>query len=268
MMASAKLGADAMKSADLMQMLPPMSVSALGFAIACGADVFLTIRHLAFVRLMLGYSATYKAAISSVGKRKWQILAVGAFYYAAFIIWVVIWVCIAVMTLAGYSVLSWPVTLLCGLVETIGAVVSLYAIFISYPLVLAVIGCEELPLGQTISRAHNLAFVNKSRAIGFLSMVTVTYFIMYLVLTTPVQGLYLFEYIRNAIETGKVDHDTPTPLYLEALNCVYYSLINMIVVPICTVSAGLFYRDITMREEGADLVQQIQQVNRLSPVER
>lgn len=260
MMLSTKMGADALHSSDLVKMIPSMLATVFGFALACASDVILTVRHLAFVRVMLGYSSSYQKGLESVRKRAWHIVGVGAFYYIAFFVWVVLWVCAAGLTITAYDALG-PLTFVCGALVCAGALISLYAVYTSYPLVLAVIGCEELPFSSTLSRAHDLAADNKARAVGFLTMIATTYMILSVVLTTPVQGFYLFEYIRQAMETGKFDQETQTPLYLEVINCMYYSITNMLLVPICTISSGLFYRDIRMRSEGADLVEQMKQLD-------
>lgn len=264
MMVSTKMGSDALHNSDLMKMLPSLLATVFGFALACSADVFLTVRHLSFMRVMLGYSSTYKKGLESVRKRFWHIVGIGTFYYMAFFVLVVFWVCVSAMTLSSYEVLGWPITLSCGLLVVVGALISVYAVFTSYPLVLAVIGCEDLPFTATLSRAHDLASSNTPRAVAFITMIAFTYVILYLVLTSPIQGMYVFEYVRQSMESGKLDQEAPTPLYLEVINCMYFSIINMLIVPICTISSGLFYRDIRMRTEGADLVEQVKQ---LAPVE-
>lgn len=260
LMTSGKLGLGLDKGFNLNEAMATIALSLVGFVITCGADLFLTVRQFAFVRLALGYDATYKSALAAMMKRKWHILSMGVLYYTLVGLWVGFWLVFATVTVAGFGGMDATLIVLIGLLELVMAIFSLYAMFIPMPVILATIACEQLPLKQALDRGFNLAFTNKQRSMGFLTLMCVSYLIFYLVLTGPIQGLYIFEYVRHAIETGKVDHDAPTPLYLETLNCMYYSIINMFVIPICNVSAALFYRDIVMREEGADLIEQVRQI--------
>lgn len=139
----------------------------------------------------------------------------------------------------------------------IGLIFSVGVLSIYYLLMVAALASEEYKWSTLLSQGFSLIGRDLWRVCGFGILLTVIVSIFSLTLSLPVVALTLFEVFRHGFTTQHMDPTAAMPFYCLVLTQFWQSVINMLLVPITFMSAGLFYRDLKIRQEGLDVIQNL-----------
>lgn len=232
---------------------------AIGMVISVIGFWFLTMRQFAFVRLANGLAFDYREALQfSLGK-KWTIIGlfllsyffcigIGVFWGAEIILSMIIGAKIIPIAVVGVSV---------GFLGLLGSMVVLS---IYYLLMTSALACEDQRWSGLLGRVFQLLFHDLFRAFGFAILLSIIISILSWTLSLPVVALAMFELFRSGFPANHMDPTQALPFYCLVLSQFWQAIINMFLVPISFMSAGLFYRDLKVRQEGLDVEHKLDQL--------
>lgn len=237
---------------DLGILLMGFAGLAVGMVISVIGFWFLTIRQFAFVRLANGLSTDYREAIVFANGKKFTI--VGLFFLSYFfcIGIAVFWGAeIIFSALLGSKIIA--IAIIGVLAGVFGLLVSIGLFSVYYLLMTAALACEEQRWTTLLGRVFNLLKNDVWRAFGFAILLSITISIFSWTLSLPVVALAVFELFRNGFPANHMDPSQAMPFYCLVLSQFWQAIINMLLIPISFMSAGLFYRDLKVRQEGLDV---------------
>jgi hypothetical protein len=235
----------------------------IGAIIAMISVFILTMRQLAFVRIVNGFAKDYKEAYAFVKTRLWNLLGLiivgDLIAFWAMIIWAVVVVLAALLMKGGTFMI---------IISALGMLMSMlgmFATFIVYWLVgficITLTSCEDVGIGKALGRGFNLTFRDFGRTFLFGFVLSLTVMMMQYPLSLPALLLSLFEVFRHGMSSDFSSDPTKVPLYLLVLTQAWESMVNMILWPVIFVAFGLFYYDLRMRQEGVDVEQKLTLLN-------
>ena len=220
---------------------------------------FLTVRQFAFVRLANGLSENYREALNFAFGKKWTIIGLFFLSYFFCIGMVVFWgVEIGLSAVLGSKLL--PVAVVGILVGFFGLLVSIGLLSVYYLLMTSALACEEQRWTSLLGKVFHLLMHDVWRAIGFAILLSIIISIFSWTLSLPVVALAMFELFRSGFPTNHTDPATAMPFYCLVLSQFWQAIINMFLVPISFMAAGLFYRDLKVRQEGLDVEHHLNQL--------
>jgi len=230
------------------------------FAAVLAAKWILTIRQLALVRHANGFAREFPEADRYMWSRRWAVLGILLLaivvIVAVTIAWTIelslaVWIARAGQAGTALSVVGILFGAL-GLCLTLG-----YAVVLLY-MVLSVLACEESPLSIIISRATRLTFRDSARALGFGALLIITISAMSYPLSLPIVAITAFDVVKHGLTAGSLSESYKLPFYLMVLNQTWESLVNLLLWPVTYLAYGFFYQDLRLRQEGLDLVRQLE----------
>jgi len=227
-----------------------------------GAKLILTVRQLAFVRIITGFAADYPSAHEFMKKRQWRLLTV-------FLVGL-IWTVLATGLWAGALVLALELSrtgflmAMLGLVGVLGAPVGIIAclctILIVGFLVVSVIACEDQSLTAAISRGLRLTFANFPRSCGFSVLLYLAVTALSFPLSLPLIIVSIWTVLEQGVSGESFLATSRLPFQLIVFSQIWDSLINMLLWPAIFLAFGLFYLDLRLRFEGLDLDRSLDQL--------
>jgi hypothetical protein len=214
----------------------------------------LTVRQLAYLRLASGFATDYDSAHQHVKQRQWRIMAIFFLSVAASVL-------ILLLALVGFFLTQLlPKTGLAAMLISIGSMVSIlllffaayYCVWLITPIALAVLSCEKISLGSTISRSLNLVLADPWRNATFCLLLCICIGLLSYPLCLPLIGIEAADRFSKDLLTAGQD-SYKLPLYLMIISGVWESLVYMLLWPVVFVAYGLFYYDLRLRQEGLDI---------------
>lgn len=244
---------------DIGLLLMGLGGFSVGMLISVVGLWFLTVRQFAFVRLANGLSENYREALNFAFGKKWTIIGLFFLSYFFCIGMVIFWgVEIGLSAVLGSKVL--PVAIVGILVGFFGLLVSIGLLSVYYLLMTSALACEEQRWTSLLGKVFHLLMHDVWRAIGFAILLSIIISIFSWTLSLPVVALAMFELFRSGFPTNHTDPATAMPFYCLVLSQFWQAIINMFLVPISFMAAGLFYRDLKVRQEGLDVEHHLNQL--------
>ena len=219
----------------------------------------MTIRQLALVRVLIGFSPDYVSADKIMFKRKFAILGI---YFAGGLflgIVIMLWFLPALlMSFVGGSQTK-------PLFVSIGALITVLGLFLScavYALAgliaLCVLACEDETVPGIIGRSLKLTLGSFWRALGFGLLLMLVFSVITYPLSLPVVAITLFDLFRHGLATDTLPDTYKAPIYVMVINQVWESLVGLVLRPSIFFAFALFYYDLRMRTEGLDIARRLE----------
>ncbi|CAN5360979.1 hypothetical protein BH10CYA1_BH10CYA1_33520 [soil metagenome] len=229
-----------------------MLISVVGFW-------FLTVRQFAFVRLANGLSDDYRQALSFAFGKKWTIIGLFLLSYFFCVGMVVFWGAeIILSAVLGAKLL--PLAIVGVIFGFVGLLVSIGLLSVYYLLMTSALACEEQRWTTLLGKVFQLLVHDLWRACGFAILLSIIISIFSWTLSLPVVALAIFELFRSGFPGNHMDPSAAMPFYCLVLSQFWQAVINMFLVPISFMAAGLFYRDLKVRQEGLDVEHNLNQL--------
>ncbi len=244
---------------DIGLLLMGLAGFGIGMLISVVGLWFLTVRQFAFVRLANGLSDDYRQALSFAFGKKWTIIGLFLLSYFFCIGMVVFWGAeIILSAVLGAKLL--PLAIVGIIFGFLGLLVSIGLLSVYYLLMTSALACEEQRWTTLLGKVFQLLVHDVWRAFGFAILLSMIISIFSWTLSLPVVALAMFELFRSGFPTNHTDPSTAMPFYLLVLSQFWQAIINMFLVPISFMAAGLFYRDLKVRQEGLDVEHNLNQL--------
>jgi hypothetical protein len=236
--------------------LPLLLMGVAGFGVGMLISVvglwFLTLRQFAFVRLANGLSADYRQALNFSNGKKWTIIGLFLLSYFFCIGIFVAWGAEIIFSVViGAKII--PIAIVGVSVGFFGLLMSIGLLSIYYLLMTSALACEDQRWTTLLARVFQLLIHDVWRAFGFAILLSIIVSILSWTLSLPVVVLAVFELFRSGFPANHMDPSQAMPFYCLVLSQFWQAIINMFLVPISFMSAGLFYRDLKVRQEGLDV---------------
>lgn len=243
--------------------LPLLLMGLVGFSIGMLISVvglwFLTLRQFAFVRLANGLSQDYRQALSFSFGKKWTIIGLFMLSYFFCVGIIVAWGAEIIFSVVlGAKII--PIAIIGVSFGFFGLLTSIGLFSIYYLLMTSALACEEQRWTTLLPRVFQLLIHDVWRAFGFAILLSIIVSILSWTLSLPVVALAMFELFRSGFPANHMDPSQAMPFYCLVLSQFWQAIINMFLVPISFMSAGLFYRDMKVRQEGLDVDSKLNQL--------
>ncbi|MBI4532524.1 MAG: hypothetical protein HY711_01145 [Candidatus Melainabacteria bacterium] len=232
--------------------------------ILLGADWILVLRQLAFVRMANGFAQDYTSAYAYMNQRKWQVLVLslmsGLIMICAMLAWILALILVVMLpkTTPTFQVLSLGGAIL-GVVGFAG---STALILVISCLAFSILACEQRSVWELIGRGWDLIFSDLWRSLAFSLLLLLAVTAISYPLSLPVMILTIIDMCRHGLAAETLRESYTMPLYLMVINQVWESLIHMLLWPVIFLAYGLFYYDLRLRQEGLDVLQRLEGLER------
>lgn len=239
-------------------LLTGVGIIGAGLLFALPIQVILVLRQLAVLRVVARFSETLKEADKFLWKNFWKLIVIGFLTYTLLTVWIIVWTVIVVLVTVVGALLHAPYLTIAMVMFTfvIGAFSVL--LFLSpMAVVVPAAACEDKGLIAIISDGTALAFRNFWRTCGFCTLLGMVVYLLGFTLGFPGQIVYLIEYIKAAL-AGTMPKSADIPFYAHVITTVWHSVVNIFVGPVVSISAGLYYFDLRVREQGLDILRLVQ----------
>lgn len=247
---------------DLTRIAIAVACIVVGVLAVLAAGWILTLRQLAFVRMINGFSATYHEAIEFINQRQWRTMGVFVIGYAIGVAGCFVWgfmLAISAVFMKGGSFFT-LLSLIGMAVSAVGFAATMAVFMVVGFVICGVLACEDNGVGMSLSRAFALSFrdIWRSLLFGILLMITIT--LLSYPLTLPMVLLSLFEFFRQGMAADVLTDPYKLPFYCLVIDQVWEALVSLALWPLMFLSIGLFYYDLRMRKEALDIVQRLRQL--------
>ncbi len=240
-------------------LLQGCGIMCVGLLVALPVQVLLVMRQLAILRVVARFSTTLKEADKFLWRNFWKFVLVGLLYYGLITVWFVIWCAIIVALAIVCAMIHAPIlTVAVVLTGFFLGFASTLLFMVPLAIIAPALACDNKGLGTILKDSTSLAFRNFWRTSGFCSLLILTVWLLGAVLGLPGQICYLVEYLRAAMAAGTLPKSVDIPFYAQVVTTVWHSVVNIFLGPVVSISAGLYYFDLRVREEGLDLVRLVQ----------
>ncbi len=252
-----RVGLTALKDSSHSGDLPAAGIAfVVGFLICVPAEVWLTMRQLAYVRMTVHKLESYDQAAKEVRNKFWGVITFAIGFYFTFVTWIFTWALlfgiVSGVTKFNPSLALLMVPVLLVMMVVAGA--SLIVLFLPLTLLFVVLACEDKNIFQSLLRSYKMTFSRFFPTVAFAITLLVTWFLLDLALTSALQVFYGFEYYRNGIYAGKaLASDVQFPMYLQVISSVWNSIVFMYLMPMFYMASGFYYYSMRMMEEGMDM---------------
>lgn len=219
----------------------------------------LTVRQLAFVRIMAGFARDYPTAYEYVRQRRWAVLGLYAIGAVFMVFSMGAWIVELSLTtfLPKVGLLMALLTVLGVVVGVVGVLATMALIVMVGFLVFSVAACENQPVGVLISRGISLTMNDFWRASAFGILLFIAISAISCPLSLPVVVLSLVDMFQQGVSSETLVDSYRMPLYLMVVSQVWESLVNMLLWPVIFMAYGLLYYDLRLRQEGLDLARRL-----------
>ncbi len=239
-------------------------VALIGILGLISVGFYLTLKQLAFIRLVDGYDSTYNDANAYIMRRKWKIVGLILLSYLFIIGTSILWLVAMSVCMAFFkanTASTYP--LFAGIVfSIIGFLVTITITSIALYLAFGVGACEDLPIVGLFKRSLSLLFQDFWRAGYFCTLLFIALMAVQYPLSLPIVLVSIFEFMRQGMTTDFVTDPGKMPFYFTLVNQAWESIISMVTWPISFMATGLFYYDLRMRKEGIDLIRQLDSISK------
>jgi hypothetical protein len=223
----------------------------------------LTLRQLAFVRMVTGFAPDYETAAKFVQQKKWNVLAIFCLavisLFASGMGWGILMALVAFLgrgsVLAVVLTVAGEILCVAGLFLTIAAV-----LMISY-MILCVVACEETSLSDAISRGYSLVLGDFWRSCSFLLLLVTAVTSLLYPLSIPILLITFGDAIQHNVVSDLENYTVP--LYVMVISQIWESLVNMMIWPVAFMACGLYYYDVRIRQEGLDISRRLDEFEKL-----
>jgi len=238
-----------------------LAVGVIGAILTLVAKWVLLVRQLSFVRLATGFSDSLSESLAFVKQRQWSIAGAVAIMY--FMLLAVFG--LAILEVAAASLIFRPDTFLVipsvvGVIGgLIGGTITLMFIYFAAFVVLSAIACQANSVTGLVSSGFRLAGKQLMRTVYMGNMVCLTILLLSIPFWLPMMALIGIDYVRlgqDAFANGDL------PIHWSVLLTSYESLVDVVVWPVAFVSYGLYYYDLRLRQEGVDMLLDIDRLER------
>jgi len=246
---------------NLSMLVPGLVAIGIGLLVWMIGLWILTLRQMAAVRLVNGFDTSYEDAHKYIKKHAWSILGLvtlgNVLFGGVALLWIVEIIISAVCIKQGAPLLLYGGIF--GVVVGIaGILISLICFLLIACMVLTIAACEEQPLSALVSRGFSLTVKDFGRSLLFGVLLLATLSLLSYPLSLPLVALSVFEFFRHNMSTETLTDPAKMPLYVLVATQVWESLVNMMLWPITFISYGLFYYDLRMRQEGLDVLKNLE----------
>ncbi len=230
----------------------------IGLTFGGPAEVWMTVRQLAYVRMTILKVDSYQAAMNQVRNRSWAVVAIVVFFYILLFVWGLLSGLGLALSATVMGFISAPpmmnIVVLFGLFAFI--FIALVVFLLPLSLVFAVLACEDMGIFESFGKAVSMTAKKFIRVFSFSVLIMFVYLAISFALSSAVQVLYGIEYMRAGVYSGmKTAADVHVPLYVQVIGCVWQSVISMFISPILFLSSGFFYYALRTKDEGLDLME-------------
>jgi len=238
-------------------------LAAIGGTVLLAGALILWLRSLALVRYLTGFAASYQDAEPFVISRIWSLIGLSLASFTSAMIILIIWgilMAVSVPSLKGHGLM--PVMGSFGLATSIlGLITTFVFLSLVYNLVGTAIALEpkERDLGSLIGEGLSLTIRSFWRSLGFLFVTVTSVTIVAYPMTLPMVVLIAGYLIMQGVAQGAGAEPT-LPMYIQVINAVWETVVNMLISPIYYLAYALYYCDLRMRQHGVDLIQRIEAV--------
>jgi hypothetical protein len=234
-----------------------------GTVVLVGAAM-LWIKQLVLVRYLTGFDPNFQDAQEFVKGRLWSLVALFIATTAAAIGVLIFWSVVMVpsfLALKGQD--FWPVVGSFGLaISILGLIFSVIFISLVYNLVSIALALDKGELGNLIGEGFNLTARSFFRSSFFLIMTITSVTLVAYPLSLPMILLIGGYFIAQGAALGTTSPEAAMPMFIQVFNSVWETGVNMIIGPIYYLAYALYYRDLRMRQEGLDLIERLDDVEK------
>jgi len=196
----------------------------------------------------------YKEALKYAFRRKWTVFSIftmGAMLPVFIGMFLgLIMVGVFLIRLAGgvVQLLVVPFSFIAGVLFVVGTAISLLVT----TLLFAVVSHEDVSFFRIVSRTFYLSFLYPFRGGSYMCLLGISLFMVLIACTIFLTPFELYEgYMAVRDSTGD------SPFYLRVLEAISQTINNIVSMAVAIVGAGLYYRDVQFRAEGADLTERL-----------
>jgi len=238
-------------------------LAALGGTVLIAGALILWLRSLALVRYLTGFSTSYQDAEPFVVSRIWSLIGLGLASGAASMVVLIIWgvlMALSIPSLKAHGLV--PIIGSFGLATSLlGLTTSLIFLSLVYNLVGTAVALEpkDRDLGSLIGEGLTLTFKSFWRSLGFLLVTVTSVSVVAYPMTLPMVILIAGYMIMQGV-AGNVTAEPTLPMYIQVINAVWETVVNMLISPIYYLAYALYYCDLRMRQHGVDLIERIDAV--------
>lgn len=237
-----------------------LAIGIPGLLFTVPAELWLTLRQLAYVRVVVLKKETYEEAAKVLRPRVWSIIVYVAIFYVILFLWGILSALMLGIASVAVKAMSLPGVVAVVIVCLIALIVMLSLLLLLLPasLIFAVLACEDKGTFGVLGRVFELMFGKFPRVLGFATLLSVASVLLHFALTSILQILYGFEYFRAGAAAGQpITSEAQLPMYLQVIGCVWQTAINMYLMPVIFLSSGLFYYSLRTEEEGLEIIREI-----------
>ena len=239
-------------------------IALIGILGLISVGFYLTLKQLAFIRLIDGFDSTYKSANAYIMRRKWKIVGLILLSYFFIVGTSIFWLVAMSVCMAFFkanTASTYP--LFAGIViSLIGFLVTMTITSVALYLAFGVGACEDLSIVGLFRRSLSLLFQDFWRAGYFCTLLFIALMVIQYPLSLPIVLVSIFEFLRQGMTTEFITDPGKMPFYFTLVNQAWESIISMVTWPISFMATGLFYYDLRMRKEGIDLIRQIDHISK------
>ncbi len=223
----------------------------------------LTLKQIALTTHLIGYTNSFVDAYRKIVSKQWQLFGCMWLSSLAFFMNAIGWMIFAIVLSLLYKsvfpagdVLIGPVSII--LVTIAGVMLGSFLVTAFWGFSCFALTVEEKDFSKGLKTAVSYILGNAWRVILFVLAVGIC-------MSALMPPLYLPPVLVGALEGYRyaVTHGTSMtqiPPYLLVFGQVWESMINMFLWPIFFFCQGLFYRDLTMREQATDVVKRLEKL--------
>ncbi len=220
----------------------------------------LLLRSSAIIRLTLGIDSDYQSAAKEVKKRSGPIFTAYNLLLFPPLASLLLWTFAALVLI---SVLPYqdPQRLIVGSVGFgvigFGLTVSIALTSLFGALLVAIIACDALSFNDSVQRAYFFFRYRLLRGGSFISLMTMSLVLVYVACFAPIFLMALAETYCH-VDLGVQSRSIP----VQFLKAILDTSFNVISFGIGFTGYGLFYRDLTLRLEGQDMLSKLARLSR------
>ncbi len=232
----------------------------LGAIIFCTGAIMVWIRQLALIRFLTGFAPSYQEAQTLVKGRIYSLIVLTITTFMVTLVSVVVWMVIMAISLPalkGQGLL--PVIASLGLATgIIGLTLSLVFICMVNYLATTALALEKKDLGTLIGECFTLTLHSFLRSIVFFVLSLTSVMVVAYPMSLPMLLLMGGFMLVQGAASGNAEQ--VLPMYIQVLNSVWETAINMIIGPVYYLAYALYYCDLCMRQHGLDLIDRLDDV--------
>lgn len=248
-----------------------LGLFSFGVVLVFVSQYFLALRSTALYREVFGIAPDFKQAMEYANRRRWAVFIVFSIsastpvmigLYLAPIFLTVFLIRMGGPWL-GQSVAE-AISLVAGiLMIVLWVVLSALTLLYATLLFAAVSSEDDMKFGRLFSRAYELTMRYPMRGGSYMCLLGLAILLVLLAMSIFATPFSIFEAVKTA-----QNPDITTPFYLQVLETISQTLNNVVSMGVAVTAAGLYYRDVRFRSEGADLLEKLDALKPREPLDK